>query len=276
MNVPDGLALTRCPIAALLVAVALSACAVAEEPPIAEHGEPAAARLDLPPLHLVRTIEQRVAGQNPMQESYRQTEARCREAGWPVRPLTSAQMSKLGTQKLELMLDADHRLARTTRWEWVPQDSVLEHLCLFRFVENVDEAYMDRRISGGTSDGMWQEGPTAPEDLDVIAIEDDRASESLRIAAQTGWTEAGVRKAAGQACRVMKSATVEVCMWTAGRAWGMDELPVLMSQTMAADPAPGGLTLEQVPLNGTGERVSTELFTVGKPLSSELLRPTQR
>ena len=263
---------------ACLAAFALPGCQAADPPSPAGEAPAVSPASALRPLRLVRVAEHLESGRNAAQANYAETQARCREAGWRVEPLAADAVAKLGTARYELAMDADHRLARTTTWDWTPASPELDSLCRFRLVETVQEAYVDRRISGGDAGEGWREQPTAPGELDVIPIDAGDADAARQVRVAIGWTEAGARAVAGQPCAAIRSADgVQVCMWSAGGAWGLDESPTAMNPaTTAPDTHPGALLLAQEPADGTGLRVSTASFSVGVPLPAAALTPRRR
>lgn len=215
-------------------------------------------------------MEQLENGANPAIASYREAVKRCSEAGWPIKPLSDGQVAKLGTRRIELAVDAGHRLARGTEWRWKSPGEPHDALCQFEFVETVREDYADGRIIGYTGDGEtagWQEEAGDPGDLDVAITEVDySADEAL------GWRKETVSQTAGQACTWWRNAQGErVCMWTTGLALGFSPNPAPRCVTDPAEAFLHGLPMSQVPANGTGCRITTQSISVGAALSPAAL-----
>ncbi|RMH93819.1 hypothetical protein EBB59_04015 [Lysobacter pythonis] len=215
-------------------------------------------------------LEQLEKGRNPVIASYHEAVSRCQQAGWAVKPLNEAQVAKLGTRRIELAVDAGHRLARSTEWNWSSPNEPHDALCQFEFVEKVREDYTDERIIGYTSDeadAHWQEAPADPSDLEVAITEVDYSADQA-----TGWQQETASQVAGQACTWWRNSSGErVCMWTAGLSLGFAPNPSPLCVTEPAEAFLKGLPLGQEPANGTGCRITVESINVGAPLSPAVL-----
>lgn len=211
-------------------------------------------------------VEQLENGQNKAIADYHETVRRCQAAGWQVKPLTEDQVSRLGTRRIELAVDADHRLVRGTRWDWKVPPHQLEALCLFEFVEEVREDYADRKIIGYTGDEdspQWHEEPADPGDLDLAIDEVDFSSEEA-----IGWRRETDSQVSGQHCTWWRGpADQRVCMWTQGLALGFSPAPSGFCMTESADAMLAALPLQQEPVKGSGCRITTQRIQTAGALS---------
>lgn len=233
-------------------------------------GRPAAPAGQAKSVQAELLMEQLENGANPVIASYREAVRRCGEAGWPIKPLSDDQVAKLGTRRIELAVDAGHRLARGTEWRWKSPGEPHEALCQFEFVESVREDYADGRVIGYTGDdesARWQEEPGDPADLEVAITEVDYAADEA-----LGWRRETMSQTAGQACTWWRNTQGErVCMWTSGLGLGFAPNPSPRCVTDPAEAFLKGLPLSQQPGNGTGCRITTKSMSVGAALSPAAL-----
>ncbi len=203
--------------------------------------------------------EQVREGRNSAREEYANRIANCKAAGWPVKELTPDEIGKLGTGQVELWVDARGAYARETSWKLgvVDKQAALEDkgVCLTRLEEVVAEG--DDDYSGRS------EADEAP----GLAEQEEQAK-------ALGFQRIGVAQVGGQPCMRWRGKDQEVCEWSAGRAWGIDDGPA-EAGCMTQGPMDylNPIPLQARPAEGaSGCIVQLQSMTVGKGLLPEVGR----
>lgn len=218
----------------------------------------------VPAVHAVLLLEQVADGRNRAQDNYRETVAVCEAAGAAVSPLDAEQVARLDTGRVELWSDGTRRLSRETTWSWTSPGGP-DGLCLFEFVENVAERYMDATVSGWSGDDAdpgWHEAPIHPGDFAAVAVD---AVEDDQIAQASGWTPQGTGGERGQACKRWRSAREEACMWSGGLQGGFSAAPPGYTDCFATsfERFEAAIPLQVEPLDGNGCRIRLQSMQVG-------------
>lgn len=232
----------------------------------------------MPVIRATLMLEMLDHGRNTAQVNYHKTVEICRAAGAPVKPLAKEQIAKLDTGRIELAVDADHRLVRETTWTWT-SPLTPGSLCLFDFQEHVAESFVDARVTGWTgdeSDPGWHEMPSQPDALQVYPIAADQDAEEDAVSRQLGWQLQGAGRELGQACKRWRDRQTEACVWSGGTAWGFSTQPNQYVGCFTADFGEfvTALPLRVEPLQGNGCRIRLQSMRVGTgALAPEELRP---
>jgi len=204
-----------------------------------------------PAIHAALRWEQVTEGRNSAREEYASRIDNCKAAGWPVKELSPDEIGKLGTGEVELWVDARGAYARETIWKLGVMDTqaALEDkgVCLARLEETVTE---------GDDDFSGRDGPAEATD----------PAEQEALAKALGFQRIGMAQVGGQPCVRWRGKDQEVCVWSAGRAWGFDDGPV---QAGCATQGPmdylSPIPLEAEPADGaSGCIVQLQSMTVGK------------
>lgn len=198
-------------------------------------------------------------GRNSAREEYASRMANCKAAGWPVKELGPDEIGKLGTGQVELWIDARGAYARETSWKLGVMDLQAatedKGVCMARLEEVVAEGNDDYRDRG--------EADEAPG-----SAEQDEQAKVL------GFQRIGVAQVGGQPCMRWRSQDQEVCEWSGGRAWGIDDGP---ARTGCATQGPmdylNPIPLQAKPAEGaSGCIVQLQSMTVSKGLLPEVAR----
>lgn len=214
---------------------------------------------DHPAIQVTLRWEQVTNGRNFAREEYASRIANCKTAGWPVKELSPDEIGKLGTGQVELWVDARGAYARETSWKLGVMDkqAALEDkgVCMARLEEVIAEGNDDYSGRG--------EADAAP-----------GQAEQEAQAKALGFQRIGVAQVGGQPCMRWRGKDQEVCEWSAGRAWGIDDGP---AQTGCATQGPmdylNPIPLEAKPAEGaSGCIVQLQSMTVGKGLLPQVER----
>lgn len=203
--------------------------------------------------------EQVREGRNFAREEYAQRIANCKAAGWPVKELSPDEIGKLGTGQVELWVDARGAYARETSWKLGVMDkqAALEDkgVCMARLEEVIAEG--DDDYSGR---GEADEAPAA--------------AEQEAQARALGFQRIGAAQVGGQPCMRWRGKDQEVCEWSAGRAWGIDDGPAPAGcETQGPMDYLNPIPLEAKPAEGaSGCIVRLQSMTVSKGLLPEVAR----
>lgn len=215
--------------------------------------DPAAdARARLPALHVVLAWEHLVAGRNPQQHDYDGRMAACAEAGWPARPLAAEERARLGTGRVEIMVDARRQRVRQTMWTLGVDEALPAHeaVCHPRLHEELLEY------------------EAHPDDRRFLPLDGEQLAADEALATSIGWRRDGSGQVGGQDCVRWQSDRQEVCMWSGGTGWGIGLLPLDLRgcNGMPLDHYLGAIPLQSKSPDGSGCNLELQSFSLGRGL----------
>lgn len=234
---------------ALLLASACASCTPAE-PDTNGPASDAGGAATLPALHAVLAWEHIVDGGNPQRRDYQGRMDMCREAGWPTRELPSDEVARLGTGRVEIMIDARRQAVRQTMWTLGAGSDGADPKALCQ------PTLAEEQTEDSSVDGQFP----AVTDADMAA--------EAELVARAGWARVGEDSVGGQACVRWRQDDQEVCMWSGGSQWGFAGQPL---DLRGCDGMAIGSYLEYIPLEARalgpqGCVVKLESFSLGKGL----------
>jgi len=225
---------------------------------------------DTPPIHVRQTLVDLKDGKPVLEQLYRKALTACSKLSVPVKPLDSDTVSKLSRSYVETWYEGNRMTVRQDDWSYDTRQ-----LCLFSPVHHaklwiVDPDGAQRidldRHTGSVDDNIRFERNKA-EQTEAPPDDDLKAAVATQLK-QQGQSDlmaqdAGQRSEAGQPCRQIRNAVIDMCVWTGGTKWGFDTtvsngpysivLSRLRSIVLSAQPADGG----------DGQYLSTQKMTVG-------------
>ncbi|WP_431635691.1 hypothetical protein ACQVBX_17295 [Dyella sp. KULCS107] len=225
---------------------------------------------DTPPIHIQQTLFDLKDGKPVLEQLYRKALTACSKLSVPLKPLDGDTVGKLGRTYVETWYEGDRMAVRQDDWSYDTRQ-----LCLFSPVHHTklwivgpDGAQaidLDRHTGSVDSNIRLErseaEQTEAPPDDDLKAA----VAAQLKQRGQSDLMaqDAGQRREAGQPCRQMRDALIDMCVWTGGTKWGLDTtvsngpyslvLSRLQGIVLSAQPADGG----------DGRYLSTQKMTVG-------------
>lgn len=234
---------------ALLLASACAGCTPASQDDAdAATGGDSSAAVALPALRAVLVWEHIVEDENPQRKDYQGRMDMCREAGWPTRELVADEIARLGTGRVEIMIDARRQVVRQTTWTLDAGSDGADPRAMCQPALAVEE------IEDSAREGQF------------MAVAAEEMAAEAELVARAGWTRVGEGTVAGQPCVRWRQEHQEVCMWSGGSQWGFAGQPLDLRGCEGMD---AGTYLEYIPLEarllGTqGCRLELESFSLGK------------
>lgn len=250
---------------------------------------------DTPPIHLRQTGWYVKHGRPYVQGEYADLLRTCRKADFPTTPLAGDIVKKLGRSYYDIWIEGARLAIRSTSWGFDVDDG--EQACRFRAVRSERAAIANEngiysldldvhsahRRAADRKIVRYARKPRTP----AAQRADDKQRAAVmallkkqgygQIADEAASTRTSSARVAGQPCRkTQKRSSGSVCVWSGGRRWGFDDVadhspgyisgytPLLTSVDVVLLPG-DSLILSASPANDEGERLTTQMMTVGKP-----------
>jgi len=246
-----------------------------DEPAAAD--DPANVAINTPPIHVSQTEVMLKDGQPMVEQTYREALANCSAGSLPVKPLDEEVAKKLGRTFFEIWYQGDQMAVQADRWGF--SESGQGAGCEFT-PRHDSRLTIDAHGSITVIDLIRRSGTRQPSQgivrhpVTLDTPDDDKLRAEVAAGlAQAGKgnlmaVSAGESREAGQPCTVVRSAGVEMCVWSGGRAWGFGNTVADDADRM--DAAVDYILLKSTPDNGTGHQWSTQAMTVGEAFGDKV------
>jgi hypothetical protein len=202
------------PILAALLALCCVSCGKGDgsaENKGGKNGGSEGERMNLPALHVVLEWENLLHGKNQSREGYEAWVRTCLDAGMPMKELTADEVAKLGTGRVEILMDAQRQLVRQTAWD-------LKDGQENQFGVSICNPRVAERAREDAPYGLDQRTPYRPYDKST--------EEQLQGAAAVGREYLGTANIQGQECKRWRGTLgfpQDECIWSGGRQWGFSD-----------------------------------------------------
>lgn len=228
---------------------------------------------EVPAIYVDSVLEVPADDGNKEQEDYRFRLEACEAGNRPTTRLTSDELVKLGTKRLQRWWGGDRAAVRMEEWVLGSGSLKSGEFCKFYLASRGRHTYFDQsgtvtlRLHDGSTETAGAEthwrfnGPARAEDPTV------RKGREQRRGAPSQQT------VAGQPCEQWSLEHATVCTWTAGRQWGFSDSPPSMMATTHQSHLMGRVVLAQEPRSNGVERIETREFVVGGTLDDAAMRP---